>query len=88
MYDRLQWITTINKAFMWYLNKLLGLEEEIKDIQLNQSIVVPAFENAVVNIPPPIANPINLAAEINIEPEINVIEDKIYKLDFKIILLF
>jgi len=73
---------------MWYLNKLLGLEEEIKDIQLNQSIVVPAFENAVVNIPPPIANPINLAAEINIEPEINVIEDKIYKLDFKIILLF
>lgn len=47
MYDRLQWIIINNKAFMWYLNKLLGLEENEQDIQINQSIVVPAVENAV-----------------------------------------
>lgn len=72
---------------MWYLNKLLGSEEEIQDIQINQSIV-PVLENAVIDPPPPIVNPINSATEIIIEPEINVIEGKIYKLDFKIILLF
>jgi len=73
---------------MWYLNKLLDSEEEIQDIQINQSIVVPVFENTLVNPPPPIANPINSAAEINIESEINVIKGKIYKLDLKIIILF
>jgi hypothetical protein len=70
------------------LNKLLGSEEEIKDIQINHPILVPAVEDAVIDPPPPIANPINQNAEINIEPEINIIEGNIYKLDFKIILLF
>jgi len=48
--------------------KLLGSEEEIEDIQINQPIVVPAVEDDVIDPPPPIANPINQNAEINIEP--------------------